>query len=38
LAKFLKKGQNISYHIMDELSDDVSKNGLTIERLGRLME
>lgn len=39
LAKFLKKDQNAAlFSVMNELSDEAAKNGLTIEKLGELME
>ena len=39
LEKFLKKQQNTAlFNIMDELSGESAQNGLTIERLGDLME
>ena len=39
LSKFLKNTQNTAlFKAMDELSDEAEKNGLTIERLGELME
>jgi hypothetical protein len=39
LAKFLKKEKNTAlFNIMDELSDEALQNGLTIEKLGELME
>ena len=39
LTRFLKKNQNNElFSLMDELSDDASKNGLTVEKLGVLME
>lgn len=39
LAKFLKKEQNLAlFGVMDELSDEAAQSGLTIEKLGELME
>jgi hypothetical protein len=39
LEKFLKKQQNAAlFNLMDELSGESAKNGLTIEKLGSLME
>ena len=39
LEKILKEKQNTTlFNLMDELSDEAAKNGLTIEKLGELME
>jgi hypothetical protein len=39
LAKFLKKQQNTAlFTMVDEMSDEAAKNGITIEKLGELME
>jgi hypothetical protein len=39
LAKFLKNEKNSAlFNIMDELSGEAKKNGLTIEKLGELMD
>ena len=39
LGKFLKKEQNTAlFAVMDEMSDEAAKNGLTVEKLGELME
>ena len=39
LEKFLKKERNTAlFNVMDELSDEATKNGLTAEKLGELME
>jgi len=39
LAKFLKEKENSSlFSVMKEMSDEAQKNGLTIEKLGELMD
>jgi uncharacterized protein YjgD (DUF1641 family) len=39
LSKFLKKNKKTAlFSVMDELSDDSVKNGLTIQKLAELME
>jgi len=39
LERFLKKNSNEAlFNVIDELSDEAASNGLTIEKLGELME
>jgi hypothetical protein len=39
LAKFLEKNQHVAlFSVMDDLSKEATQNGLTIEKLGELME
>jgi hypothetical protein len=39
LTNFLKKKQDADlFNIMDELGEEAAKNGLTVEKLGELME
>ncbi len=39
LGKILKKEQNTAlFTVMDEMSEEAANNGLTIEKLGELME
>ncbi|MDP9080999.1 MAG: hypothetical protein M3O71_26580 [Bacteroidota bacterium] len=39
LAKFLKEKDNTTlFSIMEDMSDEAKKNGLTIEKLGELMD